>query len=322
MQKSKERLIAFYDVSVQAYTRGDKLDLSPLPLLKFMRQIDLWHQAGTCPQMGRNAAETIYLADIEISSDSKRVDLLINRSDRDASDSVYSNPLSNSVRTFPKNSGEGNDFSAHVVIELKSNGNRYTTALEMTPGLASGKIARFLNYLIRHCVNSNKSAYEVSHPNGSTNANGDPTKVVAQHKVELLGHPSTDFLQSLNGGVLESIEIVDRRKKNLNWDSTGNMKEVQRGIMLRVGPKANVLNYSRIKEAAALAFQKKYDEARIKFKTPNGVSSTVILETDTMQFANDSIYIKKEKISGFTSPVGSSSQRLNFEIVSKMSRLL
>jgi hypothetical protein len=322
MQKSKERIISFFDVVLTAYTYGQKLSLPPLPLINFMRQVEAWYTAGTCPQMGRKSAETIYLADIKVSTNGKRVDLLINRSDRDASDTVYSNPQNNQVRNFPKNAGEGNDFSAHMVINLVGSGSMYEAALEVSPGLASGKVARFLNHLIRHCIKDNQSAYQVPHPDGSTNAAGVPRVVTAYHKAELTGHPSKDLLNSINGGVLESIEIIDKRKKNLNWDTNGNTKEIQRAVILRVGPKANAKNFSRVKEAAALAFQRHYGEARVKFKTPDGLPSTVTLETQNMQLANDSIYVKKEKISGFTSLLDSSSQQLNSEIVDKMARLL
>jgi hypothetical protein len=322
MQKSKERLISFFDVVLTAYTYGNKLDLPPFRLLTFMQQIDAWHRAGTCPKLGRNSAETVYLADINIQPNGKRVDLLINRSDRDASDTVYSDPQSNAVRSFPKNAGEGNDFSAHVVINLAARGSTYEAALEGSPGLSSSKIALFLNYLIRHCIKSNKPAFRVPHPDGSTDTAGVPRTVTAYHKVEMRGHPSPDLLQSINGGVLDSIELIDKRKRNLNWDSNGNTKEIQRTVSLRVGPKANAKNFSRIQEAAALAVARHYSEARVKFTGPNGVPGTVTLETQTMQLAQDSLYVKKEKISGFSSLLESSSQSLNQEIVDKMARLL
>ncbi|WP_409268578.1 hypothetical protein [Massilia sp. BHUDP2] len=179
-----------------------------------------------------------------------------------------------------------------------------------------------MNYLIRHCVQENKAAFRVLHPDGSTDAAGVPRKVTAYHKVEMRGHPSLDLIQSINGGVLESIELIDKRKRNLNWDTNGNTKEIRRTVMLRVGPKANAKNMSRIREAATLAVARHYGEARVKFKGPNGVPGTVTLETDTMQLAQDSLYVKKEKISGFSSLLESSSQRLNQEIVGKMARLL
>lgn len=322
MQKSKERVISFFDAVLSAHTFRDKLDLAPLPLMNFMQQIAAWHQAGSCPQMGRNAAETVYLADIEVSPTLMRADLLINRSDRDASNAVYSNPHTNLVRNLPKNAGEGNDFSAHVVISLAPRGASYDVALEMSPGLASGKVARFLNYLIRHCIRANPAAYKLPHPSNSTNAAGVVTKVVAYHKLELTGHPSDELIASLNGGTLESIELIDKRKKNLNWDTNGNTKEIQRAIVLRAGSRANSKNFTRVKEAAALAFQRNYTEARVKFKNFDGIPSTVTLETENMQLANDSVYVKKQKISGFTSLLDTSCQRLNSEVIAKMSRLI
>lgn len=318
MQKSKERLISFFDVVVSAHTRGEKLDLAPFPLLSFMLLIEAWKNAGTCPKLGRKATETIYLADIKVSADGKRADLLINRSDKDASNVVYSNPESNAVRAFQKVPGEGNDFSAHLVINLKSSTCKYVAALEVAPGLPSGKITRFLTFLLRNCVMNNKVAYSLAHPNGSTNSAGIPNMVVAYHKVEMTGHPSKEFLKSIDGGVLESIELIDKKRKNLNWDTNGNTKEVSRSVMLRVGPKGNARNHSRVKEAAELAFKRKYDEARVRFRTKNGILSTVVLETETMQFANETVYVKKEKISGFTTPIDSSSTVLNGEIVEKM----
>jgi hypothetical protein len=322
MQKSKERIISFFDVVLTAHTYGQKLDLPPFPLVNFIRQIDAWYQADTCPQLGRHSAETVYLADMSISANRKRVDLLINRSDRDASDTVYSNPKIKRRRKLSKNDGEGHDFSAHMIISLVPKGNTYQAALEVSPGLASGKVAWFLNYLIRHCINETKDDYKMPHPDNSTNSAGVQRLVVAYHKVELRGHPSDELLNSINSGVLDSIELIDKRKRNLNWDSNGNTKEIQRSVILRPGPKASARNFNRIKEAASLSFQKNYSEARVKFKAPNGISTTVTLETQHMQLANDTIYVKKEKISGFSSLIDSSSQSLNPEIVDKMAKLI
>lgn len=322
MQKSKERMVSFFDIALSAHTYGQRMDLPPLPLLNFFDRIKSWHDAGKCPKMGRKSAEIVYLADLKISTDRKRAEFLVNRSDRDASDSVYSNPLGNTVRRIPKTSGEGNDFSAHVVVNLKPQGNKYMTVLELSPGLASGKIATFLNFLIGHCVKEDKDAHKVPHPNGATNSAGVPETIVAYHKVELTGHPSDQFLNSINGGVLESIELIDRRKNNLNWDTNGHMKEISRSVSLRVGPKANAPNFRRVKEAAAIAFQKNYSSARVRFKTPDGIMTTVTMDTQSAQLANDVIYVKKEKISGFSQLLETSYEALHPEIIAKMIRLL
>lgn len=323
MQKSKERTVSFYDLVLSAHTYGKKLDLPALPLINFLKRIEAWHTAGKCPQWGRKSAETVYLADIKINSSNTRVDFLVNRSDRDASNTVYSNPVGNTpLRVIPKAIGEGNDFSAHVVMSLVPQDNSYKMVLELAPGLPSGKIEHFLNYLIGLCIRENKTAHHVPHPSGALSPTGVPLTVLAYHKAELRGHPSPDFLNSINGGVLESIELVDKRKKNLSWDSNGHMKEVSRTINLRVGPKANALNFRRIKEAAAVAYLKNYSSARVRFKTPDGIMSTVTFDTQSTQLANDVIYVKKEKISGFSVPLEQSCASLNSEVVKKMVRLL
>lgn len=322
MQKSKERTVSFYDLVLSAHTYGKKLDLPPLPLLNFLKRIQAWHVAGKCPQWGRKSAETVYLADIKVNASNTLVELLVNRSDRDASDTVYSNPVGNTVRRLPKVAGEGSDFSAHVVMNLVPQGNSYKVVLELAPGLPSGKIQHFLNYLIGFCIREDKAAHHVPDPSGALSPAGTPLTVLAYHKAELRGHPSLDFLNSINGGTLESIELVDKRKRNLSWDSNGHMKEVSRTINLRVGPKANAPNFRRIKEAAIIAHQQNYSSAKVRFKTPDGIMSTVTFDTQSTQLANDVIYVKKERISGFSLPLEASYASLNSEIVKKMVRLL
>ena len=234
MQKSKERLITFFDLKLSAYANsgGQKYDIAPVSLNTLVVQIEAMKAAGQCPRSGRGSAETLYLADIQVDTGRTKVALLINRSDKDASDTVYSDPAANIVRSFPKLGDEGNDFSAHVVIKLIQTGNSYLTILEVAPGLASGRVCSFLNFLFKFCVRINTSAFKVPHPNASTDRQGRAIAVTAYQKAALLGHPSQDFVNTLNSGILESIELIDTRKVGLNWDTSGHTKEIARAIFL------------------------------------------------------------------------------------------
>jgi hypothetical protein len=322
MQKSKERMITFFDLKLIAYGLADrqKYTVPAFPLVTLIEKIAALKAVDQCPSL-KGKAETIYLADIDIDQARTRAVLLINLSDKAASDAVYSAPERQHRRVLPKVGDEGSDFSAHIVIELNPANNVYLTILEVTPGLASGKVTRFLTHLFKFCSRLDRAAFTQPHPNNAVDAQGRPITIVTRHVAQLDGHPSVDLLRDLQGGTLSSIELIDKRNENLPWDNVGRTREMSRSVTLSPGQVAGT-NLDRIRDAFARATREHYGEARIRFKTATRVGRSVLLETEHMNLANDSKFIKKEKLDGFANPLDSSHHIINDEMKQKMLRHL
>jgi hypothetical protein len=318
MQKSRERMITFFDLKLTAYAMADrqKYVMPAFPLGTLIEKVAALKAANQCPSL-RGKAETIYLADIDLDQARTRAVLLINLSDKAASDAVYSAPERGHRRVLPKVGDEGSDFSAHVVISLNAVQNVYLTILEVTPGLASGKVTRFLTHLFKFCARVDRAAFTQPHPNNAVDSQGRPITVVMRHVVSLDGHPSDDLLRDLQGGTLSAIELIDKRNENLPWDNAGRTREMSRTIILSPGQVAGS-NLDRITDAFARARREHYGEARVRFKTATKVGRSVLLETEHMNLANDSKFIKKEKLDGFANPLDSSHHVINNEMRQKM----
>lgn len=318
MQKSKERMVTFFDLKLTAYALADrqKYLIPPLPLDMILAKVQALKVANICPSL-KGKHETIYLADITFDVALQRAVLLINLSDKAASDTVYSDPESAQYRVLQKIGNEGSDFSAHVVINLNPVDHAYMTLLELTPGLSSGKVTRFLTFLFKFCAKVDSGAFKQPHPNGAVNQQGVPILVVTRHVVSLVGYPSDAFLQDIEQGTLGIIELIDKRYENLPWDTVGRTQEVVRSVKLKPGPAAGT-NFDRIRDAATRAFRDHYGEARIHFTTASKIGRTVLLETEHLNFAQESIFVKKEKLSGFVNPLPTSHEVIHQEIVGKM----
>lgn len=328
MQKNDHRMVLFFDVKVETYAsmgrHGRLSGLKTLPIDKLFHLVDKMRAVDLLAHPNRSRTELLYLADLKLDATRGDLTLLINRSDKAASDYVLSNPERAQRRVIAKRMGEGADFSAHLVIKLKAaKPNTYSAALEVSPGLPSSKINRFLNHLLRMCDLAYPDEFYRPHPDGSTDKDGNPRQVKARHKLELRGHPSDSFLRDLEAGMIERIELIDGRHKNNPWDSNGYILEQSREIYLK--PKAKQIPgkiYDVVKSVCGEAHKKHYDVMRIKFKTSTGVDRKVELETDTARVADDERYIKKETIRNFPAPLPASFETISSDIYDRMRVLL
>jgi len=322
MQKSKERLITFFDLKLIAYGLADrqKYALPAFPLNALITKIQALKAADQCPSW-KGKSEIIYLADLNVDPARTRAVLLINVSDKAAADTVYSAPERGHRRVLAKVGDEGSDYSAHVVIRLNPQDGAYLTILELTPGLASGKIGRYLTHLFKFCSRIDRAAFTQPHPNNAVDRQGRPIMVVTRHVAQLDGHPSDDLLRDLDAGTLSSIELIDKRNENLPWDAAGRTKEVARTILLKPGQIAGT-NLDRIRDALTRGHRNHYREARVRFRTQSSIGRSVLLETEHMNLANDSKFVKKEKLDGFLNPLDASHDVINNELMQRMLRYL
>ena len=318
-------MVLFFELKLSATgtSAGEKFNLGPCDLLKLMVDIQKEKLAKdanneTYVYLTRKVeAEIMYLSDIRING-TDSISLLINLSDRDASNSVYSDPLNKSRRSIAKVGNEGNDYSAHIVVNLIPSENSYVTLVEVSPGLPSRRIENFLNQLFRSCVKCNRSNYLVAHPSGHVDKSGAPVMMVANHRAELVAFPSQEFVNDLNQGFLDSIEIIDTRQRGLLWDNGGGTKEITRSIMLKPVAEMAATNYQKMSDALVIASTQQFGTAKIKFRTQQGIPKTVDLLTASISLAEDSIYVKKEIIDGFSANLDSSFSQIHSEINQKM----
>lgn len=328
METSKERLVMFYDLKLSASgtSSRQKVEIPPLPLSIIIDHLIIHKQNldslnTVCSYQHRNnktAPQTVYISDIQLSSNKKIATILFNISDKGAANSVYSNVINKNTRIIPKTADEGNDFSAHFVINLDPiREGAYLALFEQTHGLSSKRIKIFLNQLLRIFVDIHPNIYEVWHPNQAYDLKGNKVMITAYHSLDLLGHPSDEFVNDLNKGTLESIELVDYRKRGMAWDTNGATVEQVRSVLLKPNSGKNIVNFNALSDACLFGTKKDYSQARVKFRA-NNINRSVTLETANLGFANDTIFVKKALISGFSNLLEASYQNVHPEISQKI----
>lgn len=294
----------FYDLRIKAsckYKINDKFEknqLSPLALDVIAGQINKLYESNKGIQYKKGGV-CYYLADCLYDIENSKLLLLINKSDSTEPDPTISNPETKDRKVLEKPEGYGNDYSAHVLISLKSieqDENIYLLVYETVrgSGIYGTHIRTFINKLLKSCREENSSSYLVPHPSGSM-TNGKSDTVNSLHSCELSGKISDDFLNDLNNGFLEGIELIDYDDKGKKWDVSGSISESKKSISLTVSSQPE-----KIAETLSGIFGKankgKYREAKVRFRDDRDAPQSVSLFTDDFTLVNDDKYVKRTKI--------------------------
>ena len=200
MLKDDSRTIHFFDLIVTASARNLK-GLTPYNAARLVSFIKNGYDNNRAFKRSPDKRSITYLADLEISRD--YAIFLINKSDRGAADPTFSDPDKNSRRTIPKIDGEGTDMSAHMIWNLNAAQNvpdTYLVFLESVPGLSSTTVRTFLTHVLNEERKKDRPSFQVQHPDGSNESNGNPRLVTIRHSLQLRGHLSDSFKEDLNQG--------------------------------------------------------------------------------------------------------------------------
>lgn len=327
MLKDDERVILYLDVISKTKSRVLKGGIKPLPAIELYKLIKKIYSSGMAYRKNKSETEIIYLSDISFNSSTSAVTLLINRSDKRASDPAFSNPEVKSRRVVNKKIGEGQDNSAHIVWSTNpnspSNKNSYLFLLESSPGLTTAKICVFLNFLLLEAAKSDRKKFEILHPDGSIDSKGIPKKAFYYPNIELHGHLCQDFKEELDNGKLEDIEIYTESNHKMPWDTNGYTEEKKKSVHISIAKnKVAPKNWPIIKEIFKEADNNNYECARVIFSSEQEMGRSVKLYTDTLSIVNDFKFVKKAKIEDFSEPLLSSYDKIHKQIKNKMINLL
>lgn len=323
MQKNDERIVFFTDIKITTIARNIN-GLPPISASQLVHLLKAEHSKGKVIRKNKSSTEWFYLADIAINPAGTQACLLINKSDRRTADPTFTNPEANERRVIPKRSGEGQDYSVHLLLHLKpvaKSTSTYQLLIESCTGITTYHISKFLNDALKQVATANPSIYVVNHPDGSVDHQGNPRKIKTHSKIELRGHICEDFKDELNNGKIDTIEVFTESNQKTAWDSQGVVIEKKSSVILGLAKqKSKIKNLPVIQNLFNKA-KKRYEQARISFKTEEGITRTIRLHTDTMQIANDYKYIKKVKITDFEKKLLDSYENIHEPILKAMQKI-
>ncbi len=252
--------------------------------------------------------------------------LLINRCDPSAPDSVYSNPESKERKVNEKLPGQGAEFSAHLILDLKSvkGGDYYFCMIEAAhgAGLGSSAISSYFAHVIRHCKKQMPLTFKIPNIDGSCNKKGQANLVHLTHDVELHGHISDTFKKDLQSGALGGIELISYEAVGGKWDNAGFVKEKHRVIKLEL--KRDLIGdaVKTVSDVLRNAKTGGISEMRVSFKDGSGSPNSALLSVDTGQLATDGRYLKRYYISPSNNVSSASIEQVNHAIVKEVLKSL
>ena len=313
MQKSDERIILFLDFELKMVTRKYR-GFAPKNSSDLVAFLEEMQTKGQAIKKNRNETEAYYISDIDTSK-SNYVTLLINRSDKRAADPAFSNPDKKTRRVINKRSGEGQDYSSHVVWYLDEDPKRpnfYKVLFEVAPGLTTSKLQSFLNNLFKLYSKLNANKFKVKDPDGSGK------ELRAWPSITIHGHLCENFKKELANGKIEDIEIYTETQKMTPWDSHAYTKIHEKAVKIKLNKdKLLPANTNLLREVFKSAKQD-YEYARVRYKSEDDINRSVCMLTQSFSVAKDFKLIKKKKITDFDKPLDMSYDEINVSIQDKM----
>lgn len=301
------RTATFYDLKVvsRGLSRAEgniaDFEAHPKPLGEIYGNIkQLFDGGDRILKKGRSDKSVrFYLSDIE--ERDNRLLLLINRCDPNAPDAVSSDPENKSRVVHEKPPGHGGDYSAHVVIPINpvKGDNYYLCVIETVygSGLHASSIVEYLKFVFAHCRKQFPDSFLIPNINGAKDKAGNLLMVRHIHTVELQGHPSNEFAEELEGGVLTSIDLLDFSEKGAVWDDKGAVFELAKSVALRpektlMGSLGKMVDQVRNKAAK----ENEYSQMRLRFKNEKGEPRDATIDTETGNLIDEHKYVKRHTV--------------------------
>lgn len=301
------RTATFYDLKIisrgvsTAKDNQANFEADPKGLQEIHGYIDLLFKSGDrLLKKGRsNKSVRFYLSDIAVKDN--RLIMLINRCDPNAPDAVSSDPENKSRVVHEKPPGHGGDYSAHVVIPLVpvKGDNYYLCVIETVfgSGLHASSVMDYLRFVFAYCRKHFPEKFMIPNNNNACDSAGNKLMVRHIHGLELQGHPSSEFQQELETGVLTGIELLDFTEHGAVWDERGAVFEVAKSVALKpertlMGNLAAMVQQVRNKASSG----HEYAQMRVRFKNEKGEPRDATIATDTGYLIDEMKYVKRHII--------------------------
>ncbi len=158
-----------------------------------------------------NGDAHIELGDVTRDPATQTAALLIRYSDKYSADAVYSDIASKTRRTHAKNTGEGGETSAHLLVSTapeRAVPGRYTCMLERSQTINASLVRRLINRLIHDEYDTNVTFFTYPSPAGQRDQAGNLTRDRTLPRIELDGQPSATLANDIQQGRLTGITLL------------------------------------------------------------------------------------------------------------------
>lgn len=317
--RKDERDVYFFDVISEAWHRKFK-GLNGFPHRALVDVIFAMYKADKA-HVVNSKKQAIYIADMKVYSD--RCEMLLGFSDTQAADPTFADWLKKSRRTEAKIGDEGLEHSAHIIWKYENslNNKNCPFLLENAPGIPASRVIVFFNRLLRIASEVSKKFW-VPDPEAKKDKDGNFVQIKTRPKIELVGHPSAEFLKDLKSGTLQEVELFTLSKQGNPWDAQGRAIEERSSVTIKPNPKKLLPKAKAILDGFVPGASKKFEYARIRFKTRTDVVRTVSVLSQNYSLLNGNLYVRKERLENIGDDLPTAFEKINGPIIGEMRKLV
>jgi hypothetical protein len=317
--RKNERDIYFFDVISETWHRKFE-GIAPFPHRMLVDAIHTLYKADKA-HVVNSKKQALYIADMHIYAD--RCEMLIGFSDTLAADPTFADWLAKKRRTEKKVGDEGIEHSAHVIWRYADSANNQNCPflLESATGIPSSKVQAFINRLLRIVALASQK-FLVDDPEAKKDAEGNFVKIRTRPKIELVGHPSAEFLKDLKQGTLQEVELFTQKQKGRIWDAQGRAIEEKASVTIKPNPDKIVPKAKALLDSFVPKSANNYEFAKIRFKTRSDVDRTVSVLSQNYSLLTGHLYVRKERIDGIGDDLPTAFEKVHAKIMGKMRALL
>ncbi len=317
--KTTERTVHFYELCMQSTTKAAVPSPSCARLsdvLAACRQV-----VTALPyEISKGPAIAITLADWRIDPATGNHELLINKADITKSDVAFRDMQTSNVRMAGKQRTEAIECSSHFIIQPAADGRTAKVLMTMGSGLSIVHLERLVGQLARIAAKQLATAglFRFPVPSGERDAKGIPVTYSVRYTFGCTGYKGTVLDNALRNGEFLEMELIAHDTKL--FDAGGNLAIEQQSIKVRpvgAGPFTGAGLKQLIKGFMASGPHDPYHQARIRYKTPVGKTSTTTLEVTAL----DAAFTHNETIE-LDPPADDFQTNLHAGILAEMKRLL
>jgi hypothetical protein len=307
MLKSTERQIYGYDILISKRATH----AVPPTMAAIVNALDIMGKSGAAVHAREKDTVLYRIGEINVDAGRQVARILIRRCDKNAANAAYSSFSTGALDIKKKAADQGGDKAAHLVVSLIEETGKphtYLAHLEGVPGISHTFVQALFNAVIRDAAKKDPAMFRYPDPSGAKTKGGEiKTSPFVPH-IELQGHLSDEFKSDVENGVLSEIMLVQHTAKQ-KFGGSAYLVEKENYVRLAVdknmpqqGRLGSLLNVFR-------GHGMNFNEARLRFKDPDGVPRHVAVDIDTGT-PQQGIYIKSFAIRGINPPMDESCDTL------------
>lgn len=324
--KSSSRNIKYFDCKVEAFgvTKVYKnVGMPPRSMQELLELLKVYIAANPFLRENRAKTESWHIVEIDVDPANQRAVMLVNRSDRLAADQAISDPKVGEFHVAEKTGNQGNAYSAHIVFNLvPAAPDTYITMIEESVGISSSDVAVLLSRAARLLMRTKPAFFLCNDAAGAVDKKGKVIQHKVRYRLSFSGHPSPDFINQLNGGKIESLEVIDTPKVPTYWDGQ-NKGVIEKRHVVHLKPEVkNGTWYDTLRNVCQIADGKSMESVRVSFVDAEDLRHTLEFDSKSMKILNEERYVKKARIEDFDIRLDTGCKQIQPQIRDKMYALL